>query len=166
MVEAANLAFHALPPDVGGAAAVVVQPHLGGAAAGLAQPLLVRLAQLDPLFDLVAEILVPQVRLVVVADAAGEGHVFAGVQREHRDAQHHAFDGFRRVLRDGQAMAVVIAAIHVGNGEIGFVDGGFQCHGGLSLGKVSVKAGSVPLLPRQRPWRRVLLPLGDSICLR
>ena len=102
--------------------------YLAGAAAGFAQALFVRLAQLYPLFDLIAEILLPQIRLFVVADAAGKDHVFACVQRKYGNAQHHALDGFGRVLGDGQAVAVVIATVHIGNREVGFVNGGFQCH--------------------------------------
>ena len=88
------------------------------------------------------------------------------VQGKGQQPDHHAFIGLGRVACNHHRVVRIDVAVHVGDLQLGFVDGGFQCHGGLSLGKVSVKAGSVPLLPRQRPWRRVLLPLGDSICLR
>ena len=54
-----------LPPQAGGAAAVVDHGHLAGTAAGLADPRLVRLAQFDPALDLAAVVALPQVRVLV-----------------------------------------------------------------------------------------------------
>jgi hypothetical protein len=70
------------------AASVVDHHHLARTAAGLADARLVGLAEVDPQFDLAAERLAPQVRLVVAGQAAAELQRIVGVQRECEQPHH------------------------------------------------------------------------------
>ena len=50
------------------------------------------------------------------------------VEHKREQAHHHALFGFGRVLGNGQAVLCIIMTIHIGDGDFGFVDGGFECH--------------------------------------
>ena len=132
LVQLHQLVFDLRPPYFAGAAAMAVQHHLVGTAAGFFQAFFIRFAQLDPQFDFVTVILLPQLGFVVRAKATGEAQGFAGVQHKGHQAHHQALHGFRRVLGQGQVVAGIVAAVHVGNRQAGFINGGSKRHGDVS----------------------------------
>ena len=74
------------------------------------------------MFDLACQAVLPQVRLVVRADAATEGQCRVGVQGEGQYPQHHAQVCFRGVPCERQGEVAVNLAVQVGNIEMQFVD--------------------------------------------
>src|SRR5690606_6938419 len=82
LVEAAQVAALFLPPDIGGVAAVVDDLHSAAAVAGLAHARLVRMAEVDPLFDVTGVVQLPQVRLLFAAQALAEFQPVLGIQGE------------------------------------------------------------------------------------
>src|SRR5690349_671210 len=122
-----------VPPDVGGAPAVVEHHHLLRTAAGLAEARLVRLAELDPLLHLAGVRAPPQGGLVLVAEALAELQPLVGVQREGEQAHHQPFLGFRRMAGEGECVSGVVVPVHVADRQFGLVDGGVEGHGGAWL---------------------------------
>src|SRR5438105_1874195 len=98
------------------------------------QALVVGLADLDPVVDLAGEVLAPQARLVDIPQVLGEFEpavVVGGrnVEREREQPDHHPLVGFRWVAGERHRMVGIDLAVHVGELDVGFVDGGFECHG-------------------------------------
>jgi len=130
--QAGHLALQRRPPD-GRGRAVAVQGDSVGTAAGASQAAVVGLADLDPVAQLAGQAVLPEIGLVGVGDAAPEQQravVVVGrhVQREGQHPHHHAFVGLRRVAGQRERVVGVEAAVHVGDLERGFEDGGFDGH--------------------------------------
>jgi hypothetical protein len=66
--------------------------------------------------------------LVVGTQATGKAEGFAGIEHKGHQTHHQALNRFGRMLRQRQVMAGVIAAVHVGNRQAGFINGGGQGH--------------------------------------
>ena len=65
----------------------------------------------------------PGIRLFFIAEALAELQVFVGIQRERQQPYHQPVVGFGRVLRERQRMILIIVPVHVGDLQVGFVDG-------------------------------------------
>jgi len=129
VLVAGHLALHSLPPYVRGALAVSVQHHARRLVAGLANALLVGQSHLDPHFQPIVVVALPDLRLVVGAQPFGEHQPFVGMADPGQQAQHHALLVFGRVLRQRQRGVVVEVTIHISNIDRGFINGCFQRHG-------------------------------------
>ena len=127
LVQPRQLVADAGPPDVG-RAAVDVQRDALSARAGLGQPALVGLADLDPVQQLAAKVVLPQVGLVAVGQAARELQravvgVLRHVQREGQQPHQQPLFGFGRVKRQRQRVVGVQLPVHVGDLQRRLVDG-------------------------------------------
>lgn len=134
---ARELAFQALPPDLGCMVEAVHQ-HVVRLVAGLGDRLFFGLAHFDP--DALGAGEVGQVHIRVVrvgqAGAKAQGAVaiaqvlqLVGVQGQRHQAHHHALVGFAGVARQGQVVVGVVVVVDIGNRQIGLVDRGFDSHG-------------------------------------
>ena len=133
--RAGQFGFNALPPHRR-AAGKAVGRHTPGAASGAHQALVVGLADVDPLQDLLGVVLVPQRGLVHVPQVLGKFEVALlvvgwHIEGKRQQADHHAFVGLGRVAGNDDVVVRIDVAVHVGELELGFVDGGFECHNGL-----------------------------------
>ncbi len=84
--------------------------------------------------DLVGVVFVPEGGFVHVPEVLGKLQIAPFVVARHierigQQADHHALVGLRRMPGNDDVMVAVNVAIHVGNRQLGFVDGGFKCHG-------------------------------------
>ena len=128
VVEAGQFALMFLPPQGHCAAAVGVQNYPVRPVAGFAQAAFVRQAQFDPEFDFTAQAPLPELRLVVGAEASGKFEAFAGIQDKREQPDHHPLVGFRRVPGDGQVVVGIIVPVHIGDVEGCLEDGCFERH--------------------------------------
>ena len=85
----------------------------------------------------------PQVRLLVGGNALAKNQALVRIQDKRQQAHHHALLGLGRVLRERQSVVGVIRPIHVGNRQLGFVNGGFECH---CMGCISVSVVCVSVV--------------------
>jgi 3-deoxy-D-manno-octulosonic-acid transferase len=104
---------------------------------------------------------VPERGLVHVPQVLGEFEVALlvvgrHVEREGQQADHHALVGLRRVARNRHAVVGVDVAVHVGQGKLGFVNRGFECHkvcffiSGLGGNEPSIGTERRPVTPAER----------------
>ena len=128
VVEALDLALHLFPPLVGGAGAVGVDNNFFGAAAGFLEAFFAGQAEFNPQFYFVAQAFLPKIGLVFGANAFTEAEHIARVQGESQKPQHKALVCFGGVLRDGEAVLLVVVAINVDDIEVCFADARAKCH--------------------------------------
>jgi len=121
-----------LPPDIR-LGVEAVDSHCFGDPGGLLDPVHRGLAHINPELRLTVEAVRPDIRLVIVRQAAAECQVLVGVQAKGHHSRHHAGMSFRWVQGDRQLMGLVIVAIHVGDGDAEFVDGWLGGHRVLLL---------------------------------
>ena len=119
-----------LPPHLGRTAAVVQHHDLLRAPAGLADARLVRLPDLDPAHDVTAVVALPQVRILVGAEAAAELQPLVRIQRERQQPHHQPLVGLRRMLGQGQRVRRVVVAVHVADLQFDAMDRGVGGHAG------------------------------------
>lgn len=130
---AVDFVGHAAPP-LRGARGEAVDAGAARASAGLEEAALVGLAYFDPVLHLASEVLLPERWLLAVPHVLGKlerAVIVVGrrVQGEDQDANHHALVGFRGVAGNGEFMVRIDVAVHVGELDGGFVNGGLECHG-------------------------------------
>ena len=132
VAQACHLGLQRRPPD-GAGAAVAVDRDPARAAASLGQATLIGLSHLHPVQQLAGEVVLPEVGLVAVRQAAGElqgATVIAGgnLQRKGQQAHHHPLFGFGRVQGQRERMVRVKRSVHVGNLQCRLVDRGLDGH--------------------------------------
>lgn len=95
---------------------------------------------------LAGQVELPEVGLVDIGQALGEfqaaAQLVAGqVERKGQHPDHQPLLGLAGVAGEGQVVVAIHMAVHVGDLELGFVDGGFERHGrGLGWGQPGIIA--------------------------
>ena len=87
-------------------------------------------------------------------DAAGRSQALVGVHREGDQAHHQALLGLGGVPRQRQAVVGIVVTIHVGDRQVGFVDGGADGHRSILGLQDRGQAGAPPATMRDpHRWR-------------
>ena len=111
-------------------------------------------ADLQPQPDRAGVVEMPEVGLVLGGDAAGRSQALVGVHREGDQAHHQALLGLGGVPRQRQAVVGIVVTIHVGDRQVGFVDGGADGHRSILGLQDRGQAGAPPATMRDpHRWR-------------
>ena len=127
-IRSVEIAADLVPPDLRAAAAVGVDQHLARATAGAADVGLFGLPGFDPQRDLAGVVALPQVGLVVRAQATPEAQALVRIHREGQQAHHQPLLGFRGMQGQREVVFLVVVPVQIGDLQLDFVDSGFWGH--------------------------------------